>query len=116
MSSKNRKQMAAAQKAGLRLLELVGVQPPNEKQLERLRPAVSNWLVAHRYLTELGGKPRDRIEAAAHMLYLEVTREAGPRAHMLDRLHMKMSNIRREAEWEIVNSQMPVVEEEDMAA
>jgi len=106
-----KRKQQALHKTAMRLLDLVGVQPPTDKQLEYLQPAVSNWLVAHRFLTEHAGKPRERIEAAAQMLYLEITRDAGPRVHMLDRLHMKMSNIRREAEWEIIESQMPVVEE-----
>lgn len=94
------------------LLEVV---PPKKTQLAYMTHACRNWFLLHPELAKLHAD-ESSLTVCRQYMYIELNREEGPRAHIMDRLYKRFSNLRREIETHAMAALLPVEEESVEAA
>jgi len=65
---------------------------------DRLSPKLNNWKVLHAYIAELPVS-KASIDKLESLMVMEFDRDAGPRAHIIERLHGKYDVMRRAVEF-----------------
>jgi hypothetical protein len=90
------------------LLEIV---PPKKTQFAAMTAACRNWFLLHPELARMQAS-EDSLLVCRQYMYIELNREEGPRAHIMDRLYKRYSNLRREIETAAMATLLPEVEVE----
>jgi hypothetical protein len=89
------------------LLEIV---PPKKTQVAFMTHACRNWFLLHPELARLQADEAS-LTVCRQYMYIELNREEGPRAHIMDRLYKRFSNLRREIETTAMGTLLPAEEE-----
>jgi hypothetical protein len=84
------------------MLEVV----PPRKNSAAMVAACRNWFLLHPRLAEL--EPNEAgLNVCRQYMHIELNREEGPRAHIMDRLYKRFSNLRREMETHAMAALIP---------
>lgn len=97
-----------------RFVNLLGVVPPAPKNLQAMRDACRAWHTLHPELARLEADEAGLLACRQYM-HIEMTREYGPRMHMMDRLYKRLSSLRRDMETNAMVAVVPAVEEAQTA-
>lgn len=93
---------------------LMGLVPPKRAQLAAMTIACRNWCLLHPELARLQADEASLMVCRQYM-HLEANRPDGPRAHIMDRLYKRFSNLRREMETRAMAVLLPAEEEQEAA-
>lgn len=85
---------------------MLGVAPPAERAASDMEYAVRNWFHLHPALAKLQADQKG-LDVCRQFMHLELSREGGPRRHIMDRLYKRYSNLRREIETAAMEKLLP---------
>lgn len=97
-----------------RFVNLMEVVPPPAKNLRSMTDACRAWHTLHPELARLEADEAGLLACRQYM-HIEMTREYGPRMHMMDRLYKRLSSLRREMETNAMVAVVPAVVEAQSA-
>lgn len=86
----------------------MGIKEPGLLQRQKLKKHLSNWLVAYEFIAGMEASPKS-VEIVSQMLLIELSESARP--HVLERLYMRYSNLRREMETAMLHKACPALQE-----
>lgn len=90
---------------------LMGLVPPRLAQRAAMSIACRNWFLLHPELARLQADEAG-LTVCRQYMHLELNRLDGPRAHIMDRLYKRFSNLRRETETRAMATLLPEKEQE----
>jgi len=85
------------------MMEIV---PPRKTAASAMILACRNWFLLHPELAKLEANEAG-LNACRQYMHIELNREEGPRAHIMDRLYKRFSNLRREMETDAMAALIP---------
>jgi len=88
----------------------LGLTEPTSAQRARLEGVMSNWIAIHEEITNYDGHDR-YYDKLRKMMWVELNREEGPRAHIMTRLLGRYQNLRRQQEYKLLEAAVPAVSE-----
>lgn len=80
----------------------IGYTPIDKKKEATLRGKMANWQMVHPMLVDIQMSQKGLMTLAS-MMQAENGRDEGPRSHIMRRLYMKYSTLRRQMELEMLN-------------
>jgi hypothetical protein len=98
----------------MKFCALLEVVPPKKTQMASMAAACKNWALLHPELARLHAD-ESGLTVCRQYMYIELNREEGPRAHIMDRLYKRFSNLRREIETGTMAALLPEVAETEGA-
>lgn len=93
-----------------RFAALIGIQQPKPRAIAALTEVSKNWFLLHPHLKVLQATESD-LGKIRDIMWVELNREGGPRAHIMDRLYMRYSSLRREMETSAMQALIPEYED-----
>lgn len=85
------------------MVELI---PPKKTQAAAMANESKNWFLLHPKLALL--EPNEAgLNVCRQYMHVELNRDGGPRAHIMDRLYKRFSNLRREMETSVMYALLP---------
>lgn len=93
-----------------RFATLLGMQQPKPRAMNALSEISKNWFLLHPHLAALQATEGD-LAKIRDIMWVELNREGGPRSHIMERLYMRYSSLRREMETNAMAALIPDQEE-----
>lgn len=90
----------------MKFCALLEVVPPKKTQFAAMTAACKNWALLHPELARMQAD-ENSLTVCRQYMYIELNREEGPRAHIMDRLYKRFSNLRREIETNAMFALLP---------
>lgn len=93
-----------------RFAALMGLQEVKPRTAAALAEILKTWQLLHPHLAAMNASETS-LAKIRDLMAVELAREEGPRAHIMDRLYMRFSSLRREMETTAMAAAVPDYED-----